>query len=64
LNDILHWHENHVQIDRTENSLRMIIKPNTNIEIVNLPLEENEKKREKVNDERKKSTNQKSRNNF
>jgi hypothetical protein len=63
LNDILHWHENHVQINRTENSLRMIIKPNNNIEIVNLPLEENEKKREKVN-EKKKSTNQKSRNNF
>ena len=64
VNDILHWHENHVQIDQMENSLRMIIKPNNNIEIVNLPLEENEKKREKVNEERRKATNQKSRNNF
>jgi len=54
LNDILHWHENHVQIDRTESSLRKIIKPNNNIEIVNLPLEENVKKREKVNEEKKK----------
>jgi hypothetical protein len=64
LNDILDWHKNHIQIDRTENSLRMVIKPNNNIEIVNLSLEENEKKRKKVNEEKKKSTNQKSRNNF
>ncbi|CAF1247307.1 unnamed protein product [Adineta ricciae] len=64
LNDILHWHENHVQIDRTGNSLRMIIKPNNNIEIVNLPLEENEKKRAKVNEEKKRATNQKARNMF
>ncbi|CAF1361648.1 unnamed protein product [Adineta steineri] len=64
LNDVLRWHHDHVQIDRTENSLRMIIKPNNNIEIVNLPLEENEKKREKVNEEKKKSTNQKTRSIF
>ena len=64
LNDILHWHENHVEIDQQENSLRMVIKPNNNIEIVNLPLEENEKNREKVNDERKKSTNEKLRSNL
>ena len=43
LTDILHWHENHVQIERTESSLRMIIKPNNNIEIVNLHLDEREK---------------------
>jgi hypothetical protein len=65
LNDVLHWHENHIEIDRSENGLHMIIKPNNNIEIVNLPLEENEKKREKVNEEKKRtSTNQKTRNKF
>lgn len=57
MNDLLDWHKKHIQIERIENSLRMIIKPNKNIEIDNLPLDENEKKREKI-----KSTNQKTRN--
>ncbi|CAF1354230.1 unnamed protein product [Rotaria magnacalcarata] len=59
MNDLLDWHKKHVQIERIDNSLRMIIKPNRNIEIDSLPLDENEKKREKV-----KSTNQKTRNTF
>ncbi|CAF0824791.1 unnamed protein product [Rotaria sp. Silwood1] len=59
MNDLLDWHKKHVQIDRIDNSLRMIIKPNKNIEIDNLPLGENEKTREKI-----KSTNQKNRNMF
>ncbi|CAF1174538.1 unnamed protein product [Rotaria sordida] len=59
INDLLDWHKKHVQIDHIENSLRMIIKPNKNIEIDHLLLGENEKKREKI-----KSTNQKNRNTF
>ncbi|CAF2900976.1 unnamed protein product [Rotaria sp. Silwood2] len=59
INDLFDWHKKHVQIERIDNSLRMIIKPNKNIEIDNLPLDENEKKREKI-----KSTNQKKRNMF
>ena len=61
LDDLLDWHENHVQIDRTENGLRMIIKPNRNLEVVNLSVEQNEKGREKAYEEKRRPTNEKTR---